>query len=101
MSNSNNSSNDDERLLGGEPCLLDRTVEINGVQTLLAALTKEEKTAALVDPSMTIRHFRAAKVGLLAVVVGGVQRCRGDTSATTTCARVHTYRQTDIHEHTV
>jgi hypothetical protein len=52
------------KLLGGEPCLLDRTVEINGVETLLAALTAEEKTAALVDPSMAIRHFRACKVGL-------------------------------------
>jgi hypothetical protein len=52
-------------LLGGEPCFLDRTVEINGVETLLAALTAEEKTAALVDPSMAIRHFRACKVGLV------------------------------------
>ena len=51
-------------LLGGEEHLLDANVETKGVQVMMNALTDEEK-AALSDPSMPMRHFRAEKVSAI------------------------------------
>ena len=50
-----------EELLGGEEPLFDPEVEKKGVQAMMEALTDEEK-AALADPAMPMRHFRAEKV---------------------------------------
>jgi hypothetical protein len=50
----------DEDLLGGEPNLLDRSVELQGVKDILKALTRNHKDQ-LSDPRMPIRHFRAEK----------------------------------------
>jgi hypothetical protein len=50
----------DDELLGGEPNLLDRSVELQGVKDILKALTRTHKDQ-LSDPRMPIRHFRAEK----------------------------------------
>jgi hypothetical protein len=44
-----------------EPNLLDPEVEKKGAKDVLDALTEEEK-AAMPDPKMPLRHFRAEKV---------------------------------------
>jgi hypothetical protein len=62
-----NDNVDDDSLLGGEPCLLDRKEEMDKVRDMLSALTNEER-AALSDPAMAVRHLRATKVSVGRVV---------------------------------
>ena len=50
----------DDDLLGGEPNLLDRDVEILGVKEILKSLTPTQK-GQLSDVRMPIRHFRAER----------------------------------------
>ena len=58
-----------EELYGGEPHLLDADTEKEGVQSMMAQLTSEEKSA-LADLSMPMRHFRQEKVRFEMTVEG-------------------------------
>lgn len=52
---------DNVRWLGGEPCLLDATEEMEGVRKILCALSTQERKQMSDDIAMPVRHFRAEK----------------------------------------